>query len=164
MAHGGEIGPRAEAAALNVNAAYVTAGCALLTHMRKDELYDYGTCALLRPSLELAGRSIFISQGTSEEVTRFKNGPRLRASEYWPRANAAVELRRPGTWEPKRVYDWLCRFTHFEESVMREGPSRESAYAALAYVSWVCAIAAELVTGLTELAKWPESWPAQLPW
>ena len=175
--HGLTINPRdrANAAGLNILAAAQMVSSALLTHLRASSWYVNGTLVLLRTAINLAVRGGAIAIGTADEATRFFDGPNLPT----PRERKAAEFdiskccevlaphvtsREPHASPPLAVYKWLCAFTHLDAKVLGKPPTHEDAYAAIAYVSWLCAAFAEIVTGVPDLAVWPKRWPASLPW
>lgn len=160
---GGKFSGRAEAAGRCVHASAFMVQCSVLTHLRAYGHFEYGTCVLLRTGVELAGRALFIALGTGDELTRF-NTERFKASEYWPVASLVVSKREPRAWDPKEVYAWLCLFTHVDKAAMDKEPTREEAYAAIAYIAWFAAVAAEVVSGVPDLAVWPSVWPEKVPW
>src|SRR4051812_15891614 len=68
---------------------------------------------------------------------------------------------------PRPVYEWLCRFTHFDavavEHLTNAGVAlRQDAYAATAYIAWLGAAMAEVVIGQRGV-KEPRL-PAPRPW
>ena len=60
---GGRVGTRADAAGRNVIAASLMTRAALLSHLRQDEHFEIATWALLRSSIELAARAVYIARG-----------------------------------------------------------------------------------------------------
>lgn len=67
---------------------------------------------------------------------------------------------------PVLVYQWLCRFTHFDGAVVNrlvQGAGiRADAYAGTAYVAWFAAAVAEILMG-QRFAE-PPRLPSPPPW
>ncbi len=157
----GHLNMRAAAAGRNVIAAAVIARSALLTHLREDERFEYATCALLRTSIELAGRAVFIARGSRDEASCFNRGATLHAADALIVFDREVATREPSADPPSRVYKWLCGFTHVDVTVMNKGADHEHAYSAMAYVAWANAVAAEVIVGFRQalLPKIPPTRP-----
>jgi hypothetical protein len=172
---GGKLQLRANAAGVNALAAAQMVNSALVTHMRALRWYANSTLILLRTSIDLAARAAFIARGTGSEATRWEEGPRLKdgkqrkaarflASDCIAALSTVVRAKRPGTDDPRLVYEWLCAFTHLDAVALEDmKPSHEDAYATIAYVAWVAAVVAEVVAGY-EISRWPSVWPPMLPW
>jgi hypothetical protein len=157
---------------------------ALLIHLHSVGWYDNAALVLLRTALELAARGGFIALGVGNEATRWTEGPKLGTEEeqdaaeaLFSAANCCAKIapmlkhREVTSADPYAVYQWLCRFTHFDYKAFEmnhdasdDHISHEHAYAALAYVAWVCAVIAEVVVGDSTIARWPAVWPAKLQW
>lgn len=159
---GGTPSVRADAAGRNVLAATYVLHGALLGHLREHEIYEYGTCSLARTGIELAARAAMIARGAGNEASLFNRGDAIRAADAMRVFDGVVTARRADADQPSRVYAWLCHFTHMDAIAMR-GVSHEQAYAALSYVCWATAVAAEVVVG-EPFAMSPTRWPSPRPW
>lgn len=136
---------------------------AVLPYMKDKRFYNVPTLVLLRSALECAARGGFIALGRRDEASVYQRGTNATAQSCFDRVRAAVLRRRPSATTPDVVYGWLSDATHLNVNMFLHPPSREDAYAAIAYVAWFTAAMAELVTG-ERLAEWPSVWPSHLPW
>lgn len=158
----GHLNVRGAAAGRNVVGSAVIARSALLTHLREDDRFEYATCALLRASIELAARAVFIARGAKDEASCFNRGGQLKAADTMRVFDSELAKREPTADSPSRVYKWLCGFTHVDATVMNKGADHENAYSALAYVAWASAVAAEVVVGVRQAVL--PTIPATRPW
>lgn len=130
----------------------------------KEELFFHSSAlVLMRTAIELVGRGGWVALGTGNEPHRVVSGPKLPTREERRAAEVpagtcldAIAPEAQSKWReadhPRRVYEWLCRFTHFDaiavERLNTAGVAmQEDAYAASAYVAWLGAAMAEVVIG-----------------
>ncbi len=159
-----------------------TVGSALVLHGRGNPFRELGALSLARTALELAARGGWTAIGTEDEPQRLVAGPKLptrsermaaqpkvteciariqgEAMQRWREADAQLDT-------PTHVYDWLCRFTHFdahavESLTTRPNELRQDAYCGVAYAAWLAAAMASIVMG-QKLAS-PPRVPAPPPW
>jgi hypothetical protein len=162
---------RANNAGANVFAAVGMVQGALLLHLHSIGWHDNNALILLRTALDLVARAAFIADRRASEATQWERGANVRAVDSYPHLGSLLTRREPGVSDPHDVYEWLCSFSHFDSkalllnhtsSAQRLKP--DDVYAALAYVAWACAVLAEVITGVPDLAVWPDPWPVKLPW
>jgi hypothetical protein len=88
----------------------------------------------------------------------------LRATECCDSIQALVRKANSTAEAPRRVYEWLCGYTHLDSLAIMSPLSHEEVYAGIAYMGLLCAVVAEAVAGWSGVAQWPAAWPARLPW
>jgi hypothetical protein len=174
-------GLRADNAGTNVIVAAAMVRSALLMNIQREDWYANSALIVLRTALELAATGGFIALGAENEAIVWEERERLQEQEIksYERMFSArkrcdcirpeLESRDPTAPDPYEVYGWLCSFTHFDVTAVGmnfKGGSDQirqtTVLAPLAYVSWVCAVVAEVVTGIAGLAQ-PGNWKA-VPW
>lgn len=172
---GGTIGDREGAALSNVFMASQIIHAALLTHLREDPFYEFGTLILLRSALDVTAKAAFIANGCCDEPARWNlhrdpvlarthRNRSIRVAECWDACHAITQ-RTPEADDPKRVYEWLCGYTHLDSHAIELGsPSHIAGFAGLAYASWFCAAVADVVFGCAPFAIWPAGMPTPRPW
>ena len=156
-------------AGVNLITAFHMLQSALLLHMRPEAWNDNCAPIFARTAMECTGRAALIAHGRTDEPHRWDKGPTFSAAQCVAALELAPVVLPAHVPRPKRVYAWLCNFTHMNsEGVARyTSPpvdAHEGTYAALAYVSWLTALVAEGVSGHSPLARWPGTMPAKLPW
>lgn len=167
--------PRTLVAVTLIQAAAQMVNSALVMHMRASKWYTKSTLILLRSAIEQVAVCGFIALGSGCEATRWLEGHKLEdekarknakilAAECFHRVRPFISNRYPQAGDPYNVYRWLCNYTHLNSAALASDTTHEDAYAAMAYVAWFCAALAEHVLGVPGVARWPQVWPAKLPW
>jgi hypothetical protein len=165
---------RANNAAVNIMVAVGMLHSAILVHMREN-WHQHAALILCRSALELAARAAVLAITTGNEPSLWWDGARLPSDrerrEAELKAGACCEMivplvrtANPTATPPRRIYDWLCGYTHLDSVAIRAPHSSEATYAAIAYTGWLCAVVAETVADWPGLAQWPTVWPDPLPW
>jgi hypothetical protein len=139
---------------------------ALLTHLRSSVWYEHATLLMLRSALEMiSGAAELVLAGPGSKHAWLEAGDRFNAAgKTLPTLNRILLLFEGSAPDAVAVYSWLSEHTHFTKKCFDGPPSHEDAYAALAYVSWAAAVVAGALAGWEPIARWPQSWPARLPW
>lgn len=145
-------------------------GAALLLHMAEPAQRDFMTLVALRSSLDFAGTAAHIATGSKREATHWEGEKQFTSKERNSALARILAEERPGCPAPDKVYSWLCDFTHCNAKAVsllhrdaKHQLTHEMAYAALAYVAWICAVLTERISGCDNLATWPDM-PDELPW
>lgn len=142
---------------------------ASIVHVRSDETTHAHGLILSRSALECVGRAALLAFGVGDEVQRWHDKEEFKAADCIRALVPVVARSRPTASSPQVVYKWLCHFTHMNvqgiERIQSKDPAiRDESYCGHAYVSWLTAVLAERVTGLTDLARYPSALPEKLPW
>ncbi len=158
-----------------LGAHHVTAAHVL--HIRDEPVHHAAALTLARTAIELVARGGWVALGTGSEPRRVVEGGLLGTREQRRAAEIsattclkAVESEVRQKWRsadpPVRVYQWLCRFTHFDGAVVNrlvQGAGiRADAYAGTAYVAWFAAAVGEILMG-QRFAE-PPRLPDPPPW
>jgi hypothetical protein len=165
---------RANYASVNIMVAVGLLHSALLVHMREN-WHQHAALVLCRSALELGVRAGVLAVTTGDEPSQWWDGARLPTADERRKAELKagaccdmivplVRAANPGADPPRRVYEWLCGYTHLDSVAIMKPLPTEAAYAALAYTGWVCAVVAEIIADWPGLAEWPTVWPTPLPW
>lgn len=145
--------------------AMLFADAAFVLHVRADTK-PKPALALLRSALECVGRAALIATGTGAEVDQFATATerehRLHSGECLKALESLADRLVPGA-AVRRLYDWLCSYSHYDAAAVFAEPALVDVYSTLALVTTLGARVAEVLVGGKPFVIVP-TLPTDLPW